>query len=396
MMFVGRGAFGYNPPPRVSTHGCLELGQAIDETHETIFVIRPDRAVFAGGAVALLAGCGTTKWSDSPRTATEQLLISDAVDRAISEIDFSALANKRRLSRHAVHHHRAGPELCDQHVAPAHAGQRLHHQGQAGRRDLRRRSAHRLGGHQSARSAVRRSVDHACPRWACCRPARPRFRKSRWSSAPINRAFARLPCCLRPHVGPPGVAVGQSQNRQPRQGYLGDGRRPVPTRHDLRRNRLCRRTFDVPLVDDEQAAGQTWRWRAKSVSLPTAQDAPPAAERGAERGLLPRRRQRSAQRRADASHRPASRGNGCRAGRLHRPTATPPAHAAQGGLHSATAAAGAARCPVPATGPQGNLPRKPCFRPPPTQRRTTAGAIQTYNWAKDIVESPNDTTARAP
>ncbi|MBI3839872.1 MAG: hypothetical protein HY288_18265, partial [Planctomycetia bacterium] len=43
---------------------------------------------------ALVAGCGTTKWSDSPRTATEQLLISDAVDRAISEIDFSELANK--------------------------------------------------------------------------------------------------------------------------------------------------------------------------------------------------------------------------------------------------------------------------------------------------------------
>ena len=43
---------------------------------------------------ALLSGCGTTKWSDSPRTATEQLLVSDAVDRAISEIDFSALADK--------------------------------------------------------------------------------------------------------------------------------------------------------------------------------------------------------------------------------------------------------------------------------------------------------------
>ncbi len=41
----------------------------------------------AGGA----SGCGTTKWSDSPRTATEQLLVSDAVDRAISQIDFSAL-----------------------------------------------------------------------------------------------------------------------------------------------------------------------------------------------------------------------------------------------------------------------------------------------------------------
>lgn len=42
-------------------------------------------------AIAGAAGCGTTKWSDSPRTATEQLLVSDAVDRAISEIDFSAL-----------------------------------------------------------------------------------------------------------------------------------------------------------------------------------------------------------------------------------------------------------------------------------------------------------------
>src|SRR5262245_864463 len=40
------------------------------------------------------AGCGTTKWSDSPRTATEQLLVSDAVDRAISEIDFGVLADK--------------------------------------------------------------------------------------------------------------------------------------------------------------------------------------------------------------------------------------------------------------------------------------------------------------
>ncbi len=42
-------------------------------------------------ATMAATGCGTTKWSDSPRTATEQLLISDAVDRAISEVDFSAL-----------------------------------------------------------------------------------------------------------------------------------------------------------------------------------------------------------------------------------------------------------------------------------------------------------------
>jgi hypothetical protein len=46
------------------------------------------------GLCALASGCGTTKWSDSPRTATEQLLVSDAIDRAIAQIDFSALADK--------------------------------------------------------------------------------------------------------------------------------------------------------------------------------------------------------------------------------------------------------------------------------------------------------------
>ena len=48
-------------------------------------------------AIAVLVaalGCGTTKWSDTSRTATEQLLISDAVDRAVSEIDFSVLAGR--------------------------------------------------------------------------------------------------------------------------------------------------------------------------------------------------------------------------------------------------------------------------------------------------------------
>lgn len=39
-------------------------------------------------------GCGTTKWSDTSRTATEQLLISDAMDRAVSQLDFRALAGK--------------------------------------------------------------------------------------------------------------------------------------------------------------------------------------------------------------------------------------------------------------------------------------------------------------
>lgn len=40
-------------------------------------------------------GCGTTKWSDTSRTATEQLLISDSIDRAVSRIDFRVLAGKK-------------------------------------------------------------------------------------------------------------------------------------------------------------------------------------------------------------------------------------------------------------------------------------------------------------
>jgi hypothetical protein len=43
----------------------------------------------------LLAGCGTTKWSDTSRTATEQLLISDSMDRAISRLDLRAVAGKK-------------------------------------------------------------------------------------------------------------------------------------------------------------------------------------------------------------------------------------------------------------------------------------------------------------
>jgi hypothetical protein len=42
----------------------------------------------------LLAGCGTTRWSDTARTATEQLLISTAIDRAINQMDFRPLAGK--------------------------------------------------------------------------------------------------------------------------------------------------------------------------------------------------------------------------------------------------------------------------------------------------------------
>jgi len=40
-------------------------------------------------------GCGTTKWSDTSRTGTEQLLISNAIDRVVYKIDFSPMRNRK-------------------------------------------------------------------------------------------------------------------------------------------------------------------------------------------------------------------------------------------------------------------------------------------------------------
>lgn len=44
--------------------------------------------------LSTLCGCGTMKTTNTKRTATEQLIVTDAVDRAIDEIDFSVLANR--------------------------------------------------------------------------------------------------------------------------------------------------------------------------------------------------------------------------------------------------------------------------------------------------------------
>ena len=44
------------------------------------------------GLALSATGCGTSRWSDSKRTATEQMLISDAVERAVTAIDMRPLA----------------------------------------------------------------------------------------------------------------------------------------------------------------------------------------------------------------------------------------------------------------------------------------------------------------
>lgn len=46
-------------------------------------------------AFLLACGCGTTRTSDTTRTATEQLLISNSMDYTVSRLDFSVLAGKR-------------------------------------------------------------------------------------------------------------------------------------------------------------------------------------------------------------------------------------------------------------------------------------------------------------
>lgn len=48
--------------------------------------------LWAAILATLCFGCGTTRRSDTSRTATEQMLLSDAVDRAVSRIDFGVLS----------------------------------------------------------------------------------------------------------------------------------------------------------------------------------------------------------------------------------------------------------------------------------------------------------------
>jgi hypothetical protein len=53
------------------------------------------RAAALAASIALCTtGCGSTRTSNTMRTATEQMLISDAIDRTVDSIDFTPLANQ--------------------------------------------------------------------------------------------------------------------------------------------------------------------------------------------------------------------------------------------------------------------------------------------------------------
>ncbi len=52
-------------------------------------------AVLIPAAILFAAGCGTTKFSDTTRTATEQLLISSAMEDAVDEFNFYPLSGRK-------------------------------------------------------------------------------------------------------------------------------------------------------------------------------------------------------------------------------------------------------------------------------------------------------------
>jgi hypothetical protein len=54
----------------------------------------PLTALIWFGLSLAAAGCGTTRVTDTQRTATEQLLVSNAVDQAVSRLDFTQLSGR--------------------------------------------------------------------------------------------------------------------------------------------------------------------------------------------------------------------------------------------------------------------------------------------------------------
>lgn len=67
--------------------------EVVLKTVMTIF-LKKISALAALCIVALSLGCGTTKWSDTSRTATEQLLISSAMTDVIDEFNFYPLSGR--------------------------------------------------------------------------------------------------------------------------------------------------------------------------------------------------------------------------------------------------------------------------------------------------------------
>ena len=77
----------YNPPAMLPA--ACTLSRLVDARPP----LRRWMCVFA--LAICCVGCGTTRTTDSGRTATEQLLISDAIDRAVDSLDLKILAGQK-------------------------------------------------------------------------------------------------------------------------------------------------------------------------------------------------------------------------------------------------------------------------------------------------------------
>ncbi len=65
----------------------------------------------AAAAATLAGGCGMRRITDTPRTATEQLLVAAAVSQAVSQLDFAFLADRRVYIDDALVYPRPGRDV---------------------------------------------------------------------------------------------------------------------------------------------------------------------------------------------------------------------------------------------------------------------------------------------
>lgn len=72
--------------------------QSLPPTHEAVFVKpssgKPLRFLWSIGLVVLLTGCGATRLTDTSRSASEELLLSHAIDRAVGQLNLTVLAGQ--------------------------------------------------------------------------------------------------------------------------------------------------------------------------------------------------------------------------------------------------------------------------------------------------------------
>ncbi len=347
----------------------------------------------------LLAGCGTTKWSDSPRTATEQLLISDAVDRAISEIDFSALAGK-----HVFLDTRYIATTLDQNYVTSTLRQHMLASGII-IKDKPEDCTYVVEVRTGTLGTNRQDLLFGMPSTTL-----PTVGLLPVGSASIpeialmkrtnQQGVCKISCFAYNRMT--GRSVWQSGNRRVASGakdiwVMGAGPFQRGTIYDG--TAFAGEKLDVPLVNDEESTEENLSVSESKVfngtdpASPDVQNAsyaapipggtaPPAAAATATANATSGAAAASGAS-SNSSGTPAAPGTTPAAG-----GSTPPATPPKAAYTPPVTAAAAAPPPVPGAGPQGNLPQTPVLTPTGNPAESAAGAIQTYGWAKDLVNRP--------